>query len=138
MKVAFIFPSKFNVLTVFSEPLGGSESAVTYLSIELSKLGHEITLFTLANDSVNKYGVRCCPLKLNNNELIITEELAENYDVIIFKNGLLSLAPHLKILYKNNPKMFFWTGHAHDQPAIAELNEPNIVKVFDAIICVSN
>ena len=125
-------------MSVFQEPLGGSESAVSYLSIELAKLGHEITLYTTHPQAIAALGVRCQQMQIANGKINIHHSIVETqFDIIILKNGLLPLAKDLK---KNLPyptKILLWTGHAANQPAIADLEHNDIINSFDQIICVS-
>lgn len=139
MRIAFIFPSDFNITTVFTRALGGSESAVSYLAIELAKLGHDITLITSNKANCIEHGVRCLSLTLHENGNIDFPQIiqTEQFDCFVMKNAIPMLGGILKNALSNNPKTIFWTGHSYDQPAIANLKEPSIINGLDSVYCVS-
>src|SRR5690606_32961734 len=60
------------------------------------------------------------------------------HDVYIIKNGIPELGPLLKEHASPSAKLYFWTGHAEDQPAIQGLLHQNIIDAFDRVICVSH
>ncbi len=139
MKIGFIFASDFNVATVFQAPLGGSESAVSYLAIELAKLGHNITLFSLNKNPVNVFGVRCLSFSMENNDFKLPKEIMENdFQVFIIKNGIPHFGNLLKAALPYPCKVIFWTGHASNQPAIQDLVKQEVVAGIDGIVCVSS
>lgn len=139
MKIAIVLCSKFNILSPFTRAVGGSESAVCYLAMELAKLGHQITLVSQCDQNIHAFGIRCLPLSIQGQNIEYPECLIkENFDAIIIKNGLPQLGPHLKQHQQHQARLFFWTGHAHNQPPIQAISNPDIAQSFDQIICVSD
>jgi glycosyltransferase involved in cell wall biosynthesis len=139
MKIGFIFPTQFSILTVLQKPLGGSESAVSFLATELSKLGHDIYLFSFCGPSIEVMGIKNLNFSINNSEVNFPSELfEEDFDYLIIKNGLPELGRILRSSLKSSVKIIFWTGHAFDQPAIQDLEIKENVDSFSKIVCVSN
>jgi len=61
MKIAFLDPApiRYTPETPFSEPLGGTQSAVCYLSTALARRGHDVTLITRSGNGERVRGVTC-------------------------------------------------------------------------------
>jgi glycosyltransferase involved in cell wall biosynthesis len=61
MKIAFLDPApiRYTPETPFSEPLGGTQSAVCYLSMALARRGHDVTLITRSGTGERIAGVTC-------------------------------------------------------------------------------
>src|ERR1043165_6511110 len=74
----------YNTDTPFRAPLGGSESAVAYLSIELAKLGHDVVLVTNTSAPGRHRGVSC-----SNHHHPDTAALLNSADVVINSNASL-------------------------------------------------
>ena len=63
LKIWFIDPTGINYDpdTPYSSPLGGTQAAVSYLSAELVKLGHDVWLLNNSDHEHETRGVRCIP-----------------------------------------------------------------------------
>ncbi len=134
MKLLFLGTSilDFNVSTPFEQPLGGSESALCYLTLSLAKRGHEVTLVSGTSQPGRLSGVTCLSY-----QGLPHDFWAQSWDAIVVLNGpadvALRLTPHLP------DRAFFvlWNMHASDQPAIMGLQDAEARDRWDAIVCVS-
>jgi hypothetical protein len=63
MRLAFISNRSpgFTVRTPLHAPLGGTQSALCYLCVELAARGHDVSLFTQIDTAVEEDGVYCLP-----------------------------------------------------------------------------
>ena len=123
-------PVDYTAETPFERPLGGSESAQCYLSIELAKLGHSVALVSNTSAPGVYRGVAC-----SNHHDPNTPALLNAADVVVASNETLGrkLRDNLRI----TTPMVLWIGHAHDQPAIAGLESAREKKVWSGFAFVS-
>lgn len=118
--------------TPFERPLGGSQSAVCYLTPELAKLGHRVTLASRAAEPKLVRGVHCQPIDGMENCVL------RNADCIVQLSGVYhSMLAELKALCRPDARQILWTGHAHDQPAVAALAQPETRALVDGFALVS-
>src|SRR4051812_230974 len=124
----------------FKQPLGGSETSIVHIARELSKLGHEATVYTNVppgnrDSSLTEHaefartfsGVpyrRCTEF--------FTDYGSALWDVLI---SFRSFEPFL--LGRIAPRMIFWTGDAYDQPALKDFEHASLQQNIDLIFCVS-
>lgn len=128
MKILFLCLStlKFDIDTPFNEPLGGTESAISYLAPELVKLKHEVTVMANTTEKIIR-GVMHRP---------ICEDLASSDpDVVIVTSapqalpGIKKMAPRAKIV--------LWNHMRPDQPAMLHMFKTDVLKSLDRIVYVS-
>ena len=135
MRIAFfdVSPRSYVVESAWTEPMGGTESALCYLSAELAALGHDVFLINRCEAAVRSKGVTCIPL-----EQALEPELYGLIapDFVVLVNGAAN-GPAFREAIGNCP-MIFWTGHAHDQPAVQSLAEPSVRDAFDGFAMVSD
>ena len=117
----------FNGHTPENGPLGGSESGIVYMARELSRQGHEMTVYSNCPDPGVYDGV-----DYRHYHLFFNEFQSTPWDVFI---SFRSFDPFL--VGRIAPRMLFWTGDAHDQPAIRHLGHPAIQGNVDYLLCVS-
>lgn len=128
MKILFLCLStlKFNVTTPFNEPLGGTESAISYLTPELAKRGHQVTLMANCTEG-EREGVKHVPVSENIGVI--------NPDVIVVTSapqaapGIKRVAPAAKLV--------LWNHMQPDQPSMLPLFHDDYVKAIDNIVYVS-
>ncbi len=132
MRIGFVnyTPMVYDVETPLNEPLGGSESAMCYLAVELAKLGHEVTLFGRKNKSFELGGVKHVPDRL------IVNGGARDLDFLIIQNTP-EYVSHLARYLDQKTKIIFWTQHAPDQPAVGCLHNKRLVNLYSAIVFIS-
>lgn len=133
MKIAFIdFTRKdFTVETVYHNPLGGTQSVLCYLSETLAQQGHEIFLITHTSAPGMYRGVMC--LSAQN----IQRDLLRSLDALVISNSPES-GKNIKPLLGDKTLLILENGHAHDQPRVQCLSNPDIRSVYDAIVLKSN
>ncbi len=68
MKIAFLDPTplRYTPETPLRQPLGGTQSAACFLSAELAKLGHDVSLINAGGSGDHVLGVRCLPFDQEN------------------------------------------------------------------------
>lgn len=121
MKILFLSLSglTFDVTTPEKEPLGGTESSFCYLSRELAKTGHDVTLC-----AKNTITGELCGVKH------IQEVVLGDYDILI------SNAP-IKLAEGKKPYYIFWNHLAHFDNAIKSLLFKDVFDGIDCIVYVS-
>jgi protein O-GlcNAc transferase len=134
MKIGFVnfTPLIYDVETPFHQPLGGSESGMCYLAIELAKNGHDVTLFVHQDKDFTQFtqrGVR--HESIQNLGDINTKKL----DYLVLQNTP-NHGPEVKKLIGKKTKLIFWTGHGPKQNAVADLKDPEVREVFDKFVYV--
>src|SRR5262249_54579528 len=116
MRIAFYdrTPVDYTPETPWNGPLGGSESAQCYLSVELAKLGHSVALVTNTSAPGRYLGVEC----VNHRDTGVAA-LLNGADIVVSSNEALGrwLKDHLRIARP----LVIWIQHANDQPAVAGL-----------------
>src|SRR5882762_4550706 len=107
MRLLFIdtSPIKFDILTPYTSALGGTESALSYLTPELAKLGHEATLMCNSSEQILN-DVKHVPLS--------KDIAALDPDVVI----VASTPDRFPTLRKKVPraKLVLWVHMQPDQP----------------------
>lgn len=138
MKLGFIFNSQFGMQTVFHRPVPQMQSSVTYLGIELAKLGHEITVFSQTTNNIATFGVRWRAIEVINNNLRFSNAILEpDYDALIVINDSPEFLNIIKQSLNKPPKMFLWTEYDYNVAINKGLSNQEIVAQIDGIICVS-
>jgi glycosyltransferase involved in cell wall biosynthesis len=119
--------------TPFERPLGGAQSAVCYLTPELAKLGHRVTLASCAAEPKLVRGVRYQPIGG------MEDGVLRNADCVVQLSGVLNaMLAELKALCRPDARQILWTGHTHVQPAVANLAQPQIRALVDGFALVSD
>ena len=126
-------PWPYDPDTPFQRPLGGAQSAVCYLAPELAKLGHRVTLASRGAEPKLVRGVRCQPIHG------MEDGVLRNADCVVQLSGVFhAMLAELKALCRPDARQILWTGHAHDQPAVATLAQPEIQALVDGFALVSD
>jgi glycosyltransferase involved in cell wall biosynthesis len=130
MNVLFFDPTQwvYDADTPFQRPLGGTQSAVSYLTPELAKLGINVTVLNGIQEPSLSRGVQFRPLPC------LTEEL-NSFDVIVVVSS-----PRAGLSVRSvgcDRPMVLWCHHAVDQPAIQLIGEPSVQQNFSAYAMVS-
>lgn len=134
MKIAFIDSQElcYDVNTPFNEPLGGSHSALCYLTIALAERGHQVTLINNNPAPGMVRGVNGVAL----NSLTTDYFEVQKFDCLIALNSPF-YGSILKPVLPENTQFILWVQHAHDQPAVKELIEPTQQRLWNKIVCIS-
>lgn len=132
-KIGFInfSPLVYDVETPYKEPLGGTESAMCYLTVELAKLGHEVVLFGKYSKSFSLKGV------LHEDQNNIGKDKWQDLDFMIIqshpKAGMV-----VKPLLNKKTKLILWEHLDIDQPPVSAFHDQKIRNLFDWVVFVSN
>ena len=133
MKILFVCFStlKFNVRTPPGEPLGGTESAICYLSTALARLGHSVSL--MRNVEIDDKGTVLDGVS----HLKMSEDVGHlDPDVVIVTSAPMA-APGLKKAFPR-AKIVLWNHMQPDQPAMAHLFKSEFRSAIDRIVYVSD
>jgi glycosyltransferase involved in cell wall biosynthesis len=116
MRVAFLDPANwdYETTTPSRRPLAGSQSALCYLTVELARAGHEISVLNGIAAAGEHDGVRF----LNMREAA-TGDVLNRFDALVVLN--LADALFLRQDLDIRIPMVLWLSHAHDQPAVSPL-----------------
>jgi glycosyltransferase involved in cell wall biosynthesis len=133
MKIAFVdFSEKqYRIESAYQIPLGGSQSGLCYLAEVLAKAGHEVFFFSRTLGSAISLQVHCLNLE------DVPDTIFKSLDAIVVINTTY-LANTLRSNLADHTSLVLWTGHAHDQAAIQELQFPEVACSYDAIVLVSH
>jgi glycosyltransferase involved in cell wall biosynthesis len=133
MRICFIdfAPWDYDVATPTARPLGGSQSAMCYLAVELAKAGHDVTVVTKTTKPDREVmGVTC------------SGSIPSRYSVHIDVMVALNAPGHgvdLRSILPSSAKLLLWTQHAANQPVMRRrLASPADRDVWDSIVCVSD
>jgi hypothetical protein len=134
MNIVFFDPINwdYNVRTPFERPLGGSQSALCYLAVELARQGHRVTLLTATSQPGQILGVDCFSAPGVNAAF-----LAQPFDVLVALNSPASVGLLLRPYLAAATPLVLWTQHAHDQLDMQDLGRPEARRAWDGIVCVS-
>lgn len=132
MHFLFIDPAGngYDPETPLRMPLGGTQSAVAYLSTELVKAGCKVTLMNHASEKRVVRGVR-----VDANTAIMAEGFGK-YDAVV----VVSAAAGYKfrqVIPKPIP-LLLYCHHAADQPAVTHLNDKDAWQAWSAFVMVSH
>jgi glycosyltransferase involved in cell wall biosynthesis len=106
----------YNAETPLHRPLGGSQSALCYLAVALTQLGHRVSLVNRTASPGRYAGVQSFGLDDHGLKCLQISE------VVIVQNG--AAGRRLREDFRVACPIILWTQHAHDQAAIQGLNDP--------------
>jgi glycosyltransferase involved in cell wall biosynthesis len=132
MRIAFLDASgwQYSVDTPYERPFGGSQSAVCYLAVELTRLGQRITIF-----NGNPSPIQSCGVELRNISEAKSTGYLNSFDVVVAVN--CAIGRWLRRDASVNVPLVFWNQHSHDQPAVHELRRLFERKSWSAFAFVS-
>lgn len=134
MRLAFIDIAgwDYTVDTPYRQPLGGSQSALCYLAEELAALGHQVTIVNGVPAPVTSRGVLVRPL-----DAAAWDDLTACDAAIVLNGCHLPFARELRRRLPDT-RLVYWTQHAHDQPASANLADPAMRTLWDHFVLISD
>jgi glycosyltransferase involved in cell wall biosynthesis len=132
MRIVFVDPTgwQYTVETPYERGIGGSQSALCYLAIELARLGHSITILNGSTAASESRGV-----KIANISALNSPEFLAEVDAGVVLN--LATAQVLRRDLHVSIPLVLWTGHANDTPAIHDLRRQRERKNWNAFAFVS-
>ncbi len=129
MKILFVdsMPYAYDTTTPLRKPLGGTQSAVAYLSAELVRSGHEVVVINGVREPIETDGVRFLALPQ-------PIPFINGFDVVVIVGNACGLA--LRSIGCTRP-FVLWCHHATNQPAVQPLLNPEERAVFAGYAMVS-
>src|SRR5258708_5610832 len=115
----------------FTQPMGGTNSAICYLAVELARLGHTITVY---NGTVAP--AESCGVHLRNLRDAQSPGHLNTCDIVVVSNHAIGRL--LRRDCRVTVPMVLWTSHAHDQPQMRELTRLNERKCWNGFAFVSH
>lgn len=130
MRVLFLDPGarSYHVDTPAREPLGGTESAICYLAVELARAGVDVVLANGDTPEQMIGSVRRVPARE------VAVGLLAECDVIAL-NATAPLLPLREVF--PDMAIVLWSGREDDQPQVAALADPAVRSAVDAFVFVS-
>ncbi len=123
----------YGVETPWQRPIGGSQSALCYLAVELAKRGHGVSLINRTTQPGVRLGVTHAPLTH------IPVPVLQAADIYIVLNGcFLEAFEQIDRHSKPGTPHILWTQHAHDQPAVQLLTDPAVRDFWDGFVLISH
>jgi glycosyltransferase involved in cell wall biosynthesis len=132
MRIAFIdpIPWDYNVESAYQKPLGGSQSALCYLSEALAQQGHDVFLVNNTSKAGIFLGVMHFPLTT------VPHQLLRSLDALVIWNTP-TIGQQIKPLLGEKTRLILWAGIAYYQPAMQVLQAPAEQDIYDGIVFVS-
>ncbi len=132
MRIVFVHRTvnDYTVETPYQRGIGGTESALCYLSVELAKRGHAVSLLTSTSVPGRYRDVECLNYKAS-----LIPDLINAADVLVVSNEACGRA--LKDEFRAKKPLVMWNQHADDQPAIEALEYTRERKAWAGIAFVS-
>jgi glycosyltransferase involved in cell wall biosynthesis len=132
MRIAFVDPQPLDYTadTPYQQPLGGSQSALCYLAVELAQLGHEIAVLNDTTMPGTYRGVQFLNLAR------VPRDLLPRFDVIVVANwarGGLRLRQDFGL----RAPLLLWLSLAPDQPVVEPLAQSEVRDAWNGFAFVS-
>ncbi|HKD35934.1 MAG TPA: hypothetical protein VKB78_04010, partial [Pirellulales bacterium] len=133
MHLAFVdfVPWDYTIETAYSNPLGGSQSALCYLAEELAGRGHEVKLINNTARPGAHRGVVHLPLAKAHGDVW------KSFDVVVMLNGVKPAAS-IRPLLRTDARLIAWIQHADDQPAVQPLAREPVRGLLDGFALLSD
>ncbi len=132
MKIGFVdrTPFDYTPLTPYERPLGGSQSALSYLASALASRGHLVGLANHSRVAGTFGGVVCAGASAQ-----FSAEFLNSFDVLICT---AAIGRELRRGNTIRPPLILWTQHHIDQAPIAALKDADERDSWRAFALVSN
>jgi glycosyltransferase involved in cell wall biosynthesis len=131
VRIAFMDTQKLDYVadTPYQRPLGGSQSALCYLAVELARLGHEVAVLNATTSPGLHRGVEFLHLAR------ISVDFLLRFDVIVVLNW--AGGARLRREYGLRIPLVLWVSHASDQPVMNRLDQAEERDVWSGFVFVS-
>src|SRR5262245_29490271 len=135
MKLAFYDPNDldYDAASPCERALGGSESALCYLSVELAKRGHDVWMLTGTRNPRRVMNVNCVQHRAQSREFF-----SQPLDVFVVLNGPAELGAGIRSILNPRIPLLMWTGHGPTEGAVQSLRDNQVRRSWDCIVCVSS
>ncbi|AUN33127.1 glycosyltransferase [Niveispirillum cyanobacteriorum] len=134
MRLAFLDTTfgDYTPQTMQAAPLGGTQSAACYLALALARMGVDVTLVNGTSAPGMVDGVMC------RHHGTMPVSVLARFDALVVMGGCDGDSiRNLHVASDSRCRLVLWTQHASDQPAVANLADPDTVNRWDAFIFVS-
>jgi glycosyltransferase involved in cell wall biosynthesis len=125
-------PMDYTAESPYLIPLGGSQSALCYLTAALAERGHAVTLLNNTSTPGLFRGVECLTLPEEPEELFLNR----TFDAVISLNSLLPMSTIRPHLPPNTP-LLLWTQHTAEDVSMLALQHRLVQEAWDSFIFVS-
>jgi glycosyltransferase involved in cell wall biosynthesis len=134
LQLCFVDPSlmDYTTETPYQKPLGGSQSALCYLSAALAERGHQVTILNNTSTPGLYRGVECLTLP-DEPEEIFSER---HFDAVISLNSLQPMSTIRPVLKPETP-LLLWTQHTAEDVSMLALQHSMVQEAWDSFIFVS-
>jgi glycosyltransferase involved in cell wall biosynthesis len=131
LRIVFIHRTivDYTVETPYRRAIGGTEAGISYLCVELARLGHAIMLLASPSQPGRYLGVECLDYKT-----ALTKDLVNGADAVVVVNE--AFGRKLREVGLAKP-MVLWTGHTDDQPSMEALEYSRERKAWTGFAFVS-
>ncbi len=135
MKILFLDPlGSYGARTCADEPLGGTQSAVTYLALALARAGVGVMVANRRADDVLEERIAWRNLARMQQRFAATlHDEGVTHLVVVSSANLSALRPRIAW----NGPWILWNHHWTDQPSLAALGDPAVRDGWDAVVSVS-
>ena len=132
MRIAFLdcVGWSYGVDAPLAQPMGGTQSAICYLAVELARLGHAISVYNGVPAPAESCGVQ-----LRNLQDVHSPGHLNSCDVVVCSQAV---GRWLRRDCRVSVPMVLWTQHAHDQATVRELSRLNERKCWTGFAYVSD
>jgi glycosyltransferase involved in cell wall biosynthesis len=133
VRIAFLEAQQLDYIadTPYQQPLGGSQSAVCYLAVELARLGHEIAVLNATTRPGTYRGVQFLHLAR------VPRDFLPRFDVVVLLNWARG-GLWLRREFGLRVPLVLWASHAVDQPVVEPLARPEERDAWNAFAFVSD
>lgn len=136
MKICFVVPTnKFDVSTPLFNPLGGTESSVSYLARALACLGHAIYLLSPNDKASVQFGCHCLDIGDHWNREFFGEQ---DFDMVVLVHRPEFVLPLSRELLPHGTPIVFWCHLGADQPELQGLMDRELLDRISTLVCVSH
>lgn len=134
-RLAFLdrIPWDYRVDAPDLRPLGGSQSALCHLARALARLGHEVRTVTMTTAPGRVDGVDCLSAMAGGFGLFEGADAA-----IVLNDPDPAVALALRAVLGPKGLVVLWTQHDVDQPAMAAFADPEVRRLWDRVVFVSD
>lgn len=134
LKLCFVDsgPMDYTAESPYVMPLGGSQSALCYLTAALAERGHAVCLLNNTSTPGIFRGVECLTLPEEPEELFSKR----TFDAVISLNSLLPMSTIRPHLPPNTP-LLLWTQHTAEDVSMLALQHRLVQEAWDSFVFVS-
>jgi glycosyltransferase involved in cell wall biosynthesis len=133
VRIAFLDAGRLDYTadTPYQQPLGGTQSALCYVAVELARLGHEIAVINATTRPGTYRGVQFLHLAR------VPRDFLSRFDVVVVLNWVLG-GLRLRQQFELHGPLVLWLSYAADQPLVESLAQPEERDAWNGFAFVSD